>query len=221
LRSRRDRESKEPREQTHYSISGIKLKYGVTDAVIKKLGEPDKVVDNPHSKGAPPMKLYEVKRVDEFIVKLKAERPGYMAQMRTRQNRAKKAVDTKLKNMGFLTENLISNLIIKDYDARNIPSLTVKQHINHLLDLHDGCYTEDDGWQSSFNSEVAYIRHQLTNYETILATIKGKVGTEESYQRIKAILNEKIIKDYKRKLDEIKVLDSNVEKFNQTKNGNE
>lgn len=45
----------------------IKADYGLTDSLIKKLGEPDKVVPNPHYRSSAPMQLYLRERVEQFV----------------------------------------------------------------------------------------------------------------------------------------------------------
>jgi hypothetical protein len=45
----------------------IKHEYNLTDALIRKLGEPDKVVTNPHYSSAAPMQLYLRERVAKWV----------------------------------------------------------------------------------------------------------------------------------------------------------
>jgi hypothetical protein len=41
--------------------------YGLTESLVKKLGEPDKLVRNPHYGSAAPMQLYLRERVEKFV----------------------------------------------------------------------------------------------------------------------------------------------------------
>ena len=41
--------------------------YNMTDALINKLGEPDKITKNPHYSSAAPMKLYLRERVEKWV----------------------------------------------------------------------------------------------------------------------------------------------------------
>jgi hypothetical protein len=45
----------------------MKHDYNMTDALIKKLGEPDKVTRNPHYSSAAPMQLYLRERVEKWV----------------------------------------------------------------------------------------------------------------------------------------------------------
>lgn len=180
-------------ERTHVSIAGMKAKYGVTDAFIAMLGEPDELVDNPHYKCASPMKLYKIARVEAFIEQMKHERPGFMAKMQARKETATSAVETKKQTMEALTRELIAGLVIQPYDASKIPVLAERQHALHEIDVY-GDVRHD--WIGGFRAEVAYIRHQLTNYEEVLDKIKGRVGAGNAYTAIKDVLNHEIEEDY-------------------------
>lgn len=41
--------------------------YGLTESLLKKMGEPDKTAPNPHYRSAAPMKLYLRDRVEKFV----------------------------------------------------------------------------------------------------------------------------------------------------------
>ena len=47
----------------------LKKEFGLTDKLIRELGEPDKFVKNPHYKSGPCAALYHVERVEHFIAK--------------------------------------------------------------------------------------------------------------------------------------------------------
>lgn len=51
----------------YISKSSLKLNYLLSDGWIKKIGEPDKLTDNPHSRYYAPMKLYSRKRIESFL----------------------------------------------------------------------------------------------------------------------------------------------------------
>jgi len=183
------------------SIAGIKVEFGLTDAMIEKLGEPDDIVDNPKFKSAEPMKLYLKTRVEAFIKDLKEHHPSEYDRMLLRKKRALRAVLKKQRNMEVQTKKIIAGLQFKDYNASEIPRLTTQQHFAWIFDRH-GFVDDDEPWEPSFNAQINYIRHNLTNYESILDSIKGKVGVEKAYETIKAALNARIIEQYKAKLVE-------------------
>jgi len=54
-------------DSEYITKSTVKNDYGLTDSLIKKLGEPDKLVRNPHYGSAAPMRLYLRERVEKFV----------------------------------------------------------------------------------------------------------------------------------------------------------
>ena len=47
--------------------STVKSDYGLTDSMLKELGEPDKIAPNPHYRSSPPMQLYLRERVENWV----------------------------------------------------------------------------------------------------------------------------------------------------------
>jgi XPA protein C-terminus len=47
--------------------STVKTEYGLTDSMLKELGEPDKIAPNPHYRSSAPMQLYLRERVEKWI----------------------------------------------------------------------------------------------------------------------------------------------------------
>src|SRR6185369_8921332 len=46
--------------------STVKSDYGLTDSMLKELGEPDKLAPNPHYRSSAPMQLYLRERVEKW-----------------------------------------------------------------------------------------------------------------------------------------------------------
>lgn len=185
--------------EKYISIAGIKATFNITDRIIKLLGEPDLIVPNPHYKSAPEMKLFDREKITKKLEQLRKNAPGLFAKMKDRRAAAGRAVNTKKKHMeNFVDTTILDNLKIQEYDAKNIPELAEKQHSWHEISIY-GEIRHD--WIGGFNAEIAYIRHNLTNYESLLDEIKGKVGASNAYTRIKQALNDKIVDDYKKRLE--------------------
>jgi hypothetical protein len=185
-------------EKEYISVAGIKAEFHVTSMIIKRLGEPDLLVDNPHYKCAPQMKLYKRARVEQLVKSLKVELPGFMARMGRRQERANRAVATKQRSMDKLASELVASLVIQPYNAADIPTLAEQQHALHEIDVYgDVVHT----WEGGFGAEVAYIRHNLTNYHEALDRIRGRVGAGAAYESIKKALNDRINEDYSNKIE--------------------
>ena len=69
--SKTNRKCEQPEEYVYKTT--LKSRYGLSDAEIKRLGPPDKLVPNPNYKSGPPASLYCVKRVEKWIKKHKPE----------------------------------------------------------------------------------------------------------------------------------------------------
>src|SRR5690606_17188425 len=98
------------------SIAGLKGKYGLTGKIITMLGECDLETDNPHYKSANPMKLYSIDRVEDFLLNLKQTNPEIFEKMHSRQDKAKKGVETRRKNARKLYEQITANFAIQHFD---------------------------------------------------------------------------------------------------------
>ena len=135
--------------------TGLRGKRDWTDTMIKKLlGSPDKTAPNPHYRYAPEMKLYLLDRVveseksDDFV--------KYVAHPK-RKDAAKRAVDTKIKNLIYWAQ-----IVEIEY---NFP------------DSND-LYGDD-------REKVNYLRHECTEYDYTLGNLYGKTGKNIAYPIIK------------------------------------
>ncbi|MCC5640639.1 hypothetical protein LC593_33370 [Nostoc sp. CHAB 5844] len=54
-------------KDTWITKTQLKEKYLLSDAWIKRIGEPDRLLDNPHYRNAPSIKLYSRKRIEKFL----------------------------------------------------------------------------------------------------------------------------------------------------------
>lgn len=75
----------------YISQSRIKDEFGLTDAQIRSLGEPDATRPNPHYRSGPPMKLYLQQRVEQWI----AEHESEITASLSRKQAAQRSVRTK------------------------------------------------------------------------------------------------------------------------------
>ena len=87
-------DGKKVAEPKMLSQTGVRKKYKFTPSWIAKLGEPDKVVDNPYYKCAAPMKLYAEDRVLHLIEE-NTEDYFRMVQKRERLSEAQKKVQER------------------------------------------------------------------------------------------------------------------------------
>ncbi len=165
--------------------SRLKQRPGWTNAAIGRfLGKPDQTKENPRyrTKGAP-MRFYAISRVEdvekteEFIAwKAKSQRRSEIA----RQVAERKAQDLLAELSSWkptlrIPEGDLVSLAIKSYEARH-----------HWM--RDG-----ESNDPAFISRIVgnYLRHECSDYEVKLTSIKRRVGSSDAYETIKALVTEK------------------------------
>lgn len=157
--------------------------YGLTPAMIRELGDPDKLTKNPHWKSGPLASLYLIERVEAWI-DANIERVEQAREKRVkRAASAKRANETKYTKITQWAQMVdITFTPPTDYDA------AWDQAEQHYLYQS----TWDDYRTISYNGVVAYIRHNCTNYDRLLRQIDGKVGTYQAYNIIRARVDDMV-----------------------------
>ncbi len=163
--------------------STLKEVYGLTDAMIGELGAPDKTMPNPHYRSGPASALYLVARVEAWI---DANRERWEAAQQKRAQRSatsNAAAGRKRAELVAWAEG--AQIAVQTLpDRRTLEALTVQQGDAFLVQR--GRYGE--GFTLSENAVIAFIRHNLTNYEALLSELAGKIGGADAY----VILRERV-----------------------------
>lgn len=175
-----------PEKKPEYiSQSRIKNEFGLTDAQIRSLGEPDATRPNPHYRSGPPMKLYLQQRVEQWI----AEHGSEIAASLSRKQAAQRSVSTKRESARTEIAKLVRRLELAPIISR---ARVRKEAAAFFMERY-----------ASFSGEVtekglcSFIRHNYTNYEEILSVVKGKVGASDLYENVKVYLCCRIIAHYR------------------------
>lgn len=170
----------------------IKEEYKLTDSIIKKIGQPDKVTDNPHYKSASPMSLYSRQRIEKWI----DENKEIINQSRKRKISAEKAVNTKLTKTMTQAETVGFN--VPDILREELIELSCK-HYNTLWSNrgNNDKYADKDCNPEFLNRIcINYLRHCMTDYDYELNRIKGKAGKSLAYGVIKDNITQAIQEKY-------------------------
>ncbi len=168
----------------YVSKSALKSEYGLTDTLIKLLGDADLVRPNPRYRSASPLQLYLRTRVERWV----AENADLIANRNSLKTAARKAVETKRQSAREEIAILVKRLRMKALPER---AKLVKQVSHFLMDRYwdwDGEVTE--------KAICSFIRHNYTNYEEILEKVKGKIGAGDLYLNVKVYLCCRIINTY-------------------------
>jgi len=158
------------------SQAGLKARGWTPKLIETFLGQPERTAPNPHYRSAAPMRLWSLKSV----VKVE-ETPAFqlaLAQAQRRQEGARKGTERKRK----LTLEM----------ARSLPLHIEKMPPDELLQATQEHYLERKGEWVEFKPWnepdplrdrlcVNYLRHQASEYDDHLETLKGRVGIGKAY----------------------------------------
>ncbi len=186
-------------KEAYYTKCGLKLR-GWSDRLIALLlKEPDLTCDNPHYKCAPPMRLYRRSRVHEA-----EKRKPFLAAMvgrEQRQERARKAVETKREKLQDWIDRLDVQVPVLDWDK------LTQGAIAHYNDWQEDRFDRTGNYDIKMAGEhsdkgfldrirVNYLRHELTDYEQTLDRMAGKVGASDGYVEVKVMMLNAIADTY-------------------------
>jgi len=154
------------KEKLYMTVTRAKDQYFLTDSMIKKIGEEDKVVPNPHFRRSAPMRLYLISRIEQWV----SENLDLVDKARIRRQKLSKIQlevhEKKREKMRQLTDSWQPQLDI-DEDMNEI--------IEEARDYYDYRYDDFDG-KVTRGGLIAFIRHQYTDYERFLLSIDGYKG---------------------------------------------
>ena len=194
------------KEEMQYINKSLLKQRGWTESMIKTfLGEADVEKDNPMYKSAPPMKLYDLKRV------LVAESNDSFKKRRLKAERRSKTMKdvAEFKKQELMEQIELMTFKIKVISEENL----LKNAIRSYNDFHEMISMERNNFSFDYATpksdkafleriEVNYIRHNLTKYDTALETMAGRIGVHEAVVKIKFMIMDAISEKYPYLADE-------------------
>jgi hypothetical protein len=153
----------------------LKKAYGLTDSWIERLGEPDKIVPNPYYSSRKSY-LYLRARVEMFIDEHQDEYKKLLAGRAERSARARTVMSRRVDDLLDWAEGV--ELIISRLPEK-METLKLRTETSFT-----GFYLSERGdadFTMSPNAIIAYVRHELTNYEELLREIGNKPGCRQAY----------------------------------------
>jgi hypothetical protein len=172
--------------QEFLTLTTLKKEYRLSPKWIERLGHPDKEVRNPHYRCAAPVKLWNKDRVEIF---LKEHAEEYQQQLSASQKRGERGKATAEKKR---TETLEWARTV-ELSLRPFPKNLEKACENHLevlawgRSLKPGDYC--DAPEVNERRIVNMLRHEYTNYHSLLDLLFRRVGRWEAYPIIKNRVN--------------------------------
>lgn len=174
-------EEKEEREKRLTKTTVKQM--GFSDKLIRELLPEPIEVDNPHYKCAAPMLLF----LESDVLKAMNEEPyiAYQEKRKKRKESAKKAVETKRKNLIEEMQSVSDKIIITKMNMQELRKRTIDERNDYYAYLAEDCeiyrttYGADEETQDRWM--VNYIRHNLTEYDEELDRLYGRTGKDEAY----------------------------------------
>ena len=163
----------------------LKSEFFFTPTLLRQLGPPDKLATNPHYSSGPPMNMYLISRVKLFMRRHRAKFEVAKKRRPSRSLSAGAAVKTKTRRL--IDEISKTPLVIAKL-PRNLESV-VSSADAHASDRHGM-----DAREVGPHGVIAHIRHNYTNYESVLRILKGRVGREDGYDQIMRTVAEQFYK---------------------------
>ncbi len=153
-----------------YTLTQLKER-GWTPALIDRhLGEPDKTKRNPFSKRNPPMRLWLMTRVEEAEtlhgIRPREKSPARSAAMKAS---AQKRAEEMLREIEALP------IEVPDLEPEELLKRAVT-HYNERRRWDDAPATTGSDPDFLARIQINYLRHAMTDYDTLLDERAGKVG---------------------------------------------
>ncbi|MBA3533180.1 MAG: DUF2293 domain-containing protein [Ardenticatenales bacterium] len=163
----------------------IKETYGLPESWIALLGEPDKVVPNPHRRSQK-SKLYLRARVEALIESRRAEYEKLLERRAARSQIAQRVMAERSQALVAWAETV---------EIRVAPLPEKKQTLEAAARIEFENFRineRGDFWAElimSRNALIAHVRHNYTNYHRLLSQMEGKPGIGMAYQIVRERIN--------------------------------
>jgi len=198
-----------------YKLSDIKDR-GWTDTMVKKLLPEPRLQTNPVYKTAPPMKLWKAELIE--AVEQTDEFKELFAKAEKRRASSDKAFDTKYDDLMKIVEKKIKNIKIRKIDDSDLIeyALNMKDEEFRRRNIDYAGLSREDIDEHIDRWVVNVIRHELSNYDRELETMKGKVGISDAYYKYRnAVLDEiaKIYPKYAEECERLKDSEDEIDMF--------
>ena len=169
------------------NLSGLKER-GWTPALIERfLGEPDKLVPNPHYRSGPSMRLYFLKRV-KASESGKRFQKAFASKATMRQASKTRGIAVSRQKRDELFEWVDTLTISLPTYSEDALFQNAVRHYKQLWDdreQFDKTASVDSDRNFLLRISVNYLRHECTSYENLLEKVHGKVGVNEARLDIK------------------------------------
>jgi len=156
---------------------------GWTPAMIRDLlGDADQTRPNPYS-GKAPMRLWSLRRIQEAEAS-----PGFAERQATAKRRSVASASAADRKREELLDQIYQVPVSVPLMDRDRLIYRACQHYNERAAWRDGEWTANPDADEGFlyRITVNYLRHELTDYEAELDSLRGLIGRAEASRLIRA-----------------------------------
>lgn len=182
------------KQKSTYCLKELK-KMGWSVRLIETLLPKPTLKKNPMYACTAPMKIWNITDVETAMQTPEFQK--HLSKREVRQKASQKAAETKRKNALKDLENIKNSIEIEVISKEKLKKNTLRAKQDWYCAI--GNY-DSDPWCADIDTQnrwmVNYIRHNLTSYEYDLYRIRGKVGKQDLYTKLKECILEKIAEAY-------------------------
>ena len=167
---------------------------GWTEAMMKEMLPDPEISVNPHCRR---MKMYRWKESDVTQAEKKQAFLERIERRKPHQERAQRVVKTKQEKMKTILTSAIGNIRVKKMDFQKVTRRALGATRNWYLITGQWDNTQFNPDEKTVERwTVNYIRHNLTEYDSFLFSVKGKTGIPFAYPLYRKAVLEKIADVY-------------------------
>lgn len=168
----------------HVTTATLQTRGWTPTAIKRWLGRPDYVEEfRIYGRGRRARHWYAEDRV--VNIEATAEWQEYAAGRSARRERAKKAAATRYQETIAWAETVEVTVDLgqRTWDQLCRDGISHKRALDAERGRYGGFYEPDDDTKTRW--ALNYARHELSNYEAILAALRGRTGSADAYEEIK------------------------------------
>lgn len=186
-------ENQQTDQRAYVYKSTLKNDYGFSEGWIKALGEPDKLVANPHYRSGPKSSLYLRERVETFI---EDNAEAYARRLNERRNRsaaAFAAAKPRVRARRRKEDEIFRWALAVPIQLQDLPKdhATVVKMARKSFDELAIAREEPEAYDGALTPAgvLAFVRHEKTDYHYLLEEIEARPGAQAAYLVLKARIN--------------------------------
>jgi hypothetical protein len=179
--------------RTTLSTTDLKARKWTETLIRQFLPEPDKTVENPHYLSGPPIRLYNLDRVE--AIEKQVDFQDAIARAARRSEAASKAATTREeRTMGMVADLAIE---VPPFQREELIRLACDSYNSWTCDREGDLLAAPDA-DPDFLARICvnFLRHEMTPYDNGLEQLHGRTGRSDAHYRLKRRILDAIAEEY-------------------------